>query len=226
MPILYIYNPQNNVVEKYNRTLLDPMPYVIGKTMTVGEVLGSSNSNILWTDKSMLDAWNAFRQGYGKSIFIGYAFKRIWEGGHSPQSQHYAGVALDIGQTLTQAERIVLWNYAISLGVWSYVEPLSITERWIHVDKRFGIPACPVGGFPMLIKGNRGVYVFILQDALTTLGFTSSGLDGIFGNGTVQAVSKFQSGSGIPMTGVVDCVTWDKLTTMTNGIGPTATTIK
>lgn len=226
MAVVFVYNPSTNAVEKYNKGLLDPMPYVLDKTMTVGEFRGGSSSNILWTDKSMLDAWNSFRQGWGKSIFIGYAFKRIWEGGHSAQSQHYAGVALDIGHTLSPADRIALWNYAISSGFWSYVEPLSLTNRWVHVDKRFGTPACPVGGYPMLTVGNRGVYVFILQDALTTLGFTTSGLDGIFGNGTAQAVSRFQNSAGLPATGVVDCITWSKLTTMVNGIGPTPTTIK
>lgn len=226
MPTVYVYNALTKSVEKYMREIQDPMPYVKGSTMTVAEFLGGSNSTILWTDKSMLDAWNAFRTGWGKPLFIGYAFKRIWEGGHTGQSQHYAGLALDFGQTSTQSDRTAIWNYAVSSGVWTYVEPLSLSQRWIHVDKRYGTPACPVGGFPMQVVSSRGVYVFVLQDALTTLGYVDSGLDGVFGSMTARAVGKFQTSQGIAATGVVDCATWTRLTTLVNGMGASATTIR
>ena len=42
------------------------------------------------------------RRTYGSAIPFRYAFKRIWEGGHGKQSQHYAGVAFDVGQALSQ----------------------------------------------------------------------------------------------------------------------------
>ena len=38
------------------------------------------------------------------------------------QSQHYAGTSFDVGQNLTNAERTIMRNKAISSGVWSYVE--------------------------------------------------------------------------------------------------------
>lgn len=44
-------------------------------------------------------------------------------GGHGNQSQHYAGVAFDVGQNLTSSGRNVLWSSANSSGVWSFVEP-------------------------------------------------------------------------------------------------------
>ena len=64
------------------------------------------------------------------------------KGGHGNQSQHYAGVAFDAGQTLSNAERNNLRNVAINSGVWSYVEPAYLTPTWVHFDKRFGKPAC------------------------------------------------------------------------------------
>ena len=57
--------------------------------------------------------------------------------GHGNQSQHYAGVAFDVGQRLTQAQRTRLWNSANNSGVWYYVEPISLTPTWVHFDKRF-----------------------------------------------------------------------------------------
>lgn len=53
------------------------------------------------------------------------------------KSQHYAGVAFDVGQILTPARRIALYNSARNSGVWAYVEPQVLTPTWVHFDKRF-----------------------------------------------------------------------------------------
>ena len=60
-------------------------------------------------------AWNSTRYIYGGPIPVGYAFKRSWEGGHSGQSQHYAGVAFDVGQRLSNAQRNAIRNAVNSL---------------------------------------------------------------------------------------------------------------
>lgn len=226
MPKVFVYNPITNLVETHYRGLSEPMPYVSGRTMTVREFKSNSISNILWTDKRMIDSWNVFRNGWGKSIYIGFAFKRIWEGGHAPQSQHYAGTALDIGQNLSTSQREALRNYARNSGVWSYVSSSASAPRWIHVDDRYGTPACASGGYPTLRVGSKGVYVCVLQDALIALGFVSSGLDGVFGPRTRRAVMDFQTYQGIPATGIVDCRTWIILTNITTGMGITPTVIR
>ena len=82
-------------------------------------------------------SWNSQRYIYGSPIPVGFAFKRPYEGGHGNQSQHYAGVAFDVGQTLTSTQRTRLWNSAKNSGVWYYVEPISLTPTWVHFDKRF-----------------------------------------------------------------------------------------
>ena len=38
------------------------------------------------------------------------------------QSQHYAEVAFDVGQTLSNQQRTILRNVASTPGLWSYVE--------------------------------------------------------------------------------------------------------
>lgn len=45
------------------------------------------------------------------------------------------GTAFDVGQTLSSTRRRALWNSANSSGVWSYVEPYSLTPTWVHWDK-------------------------------------------------------------------------------------------
>ena len=185
MARLLIYDAYENKVYTYNSlNENDPMPYSTERTLTLREFRGKSGSPVLWTTIAAMEAWNLTRRKYGKGIPVGYAFRRIWEGGHGTRSQHYAGVAFDVGQRLTQSQRTAIYKAARSTGAWGYVEPLSQTPTWVHFDRRYGTPACSgtTAGYPTLRRGSRGCYVMILQDALSTLGYqTGSRIDGLFG---------------------------------------------
>ena len=166
MARLLIYDAYENKVYTYaNLNENDPMPYSTGTTLRVREFRGKSASPTLWTTIAAMEAWNLTRRKYGRGIPVGYAFRRIWEGGHGTRSQHYAGVALDVGQRLTQTERTAIYNAARNTGAWGYVEPLSQTPTWVHMDRRYGTPACSgtTAGYPTLRRGSRGCYVMILQ---------------------------------------------------------------
>lgn len=141
------------------------------------------------------------------------------------QSQHYAGTAFDVAQLWTNEKRASLRTSAINSGVWSYVEPVSISPTWVHFDRRQKPPACSSGGYPTLRRGSLSVYVLILQDGLNTLGFTTGGLDGIFGNRTFEAVKSYQTSRGLVSDGIVGCNTWRSLQENVIGIGRTSTTI-
>ncbi|MCX8074199.1 MAG: hypothetical protein N2749_01250 [Clostridia bacterium] len=136
MAKILVFNPSNNVMEVYYRGLDQYMPYA--KNMTVREFRGSSNSDLLWTDRRLMEAWNKLRTTYGKPIKIGYAFKRIWQGGHGEQSQHYAGMALDMAQNVSSAERDKIRILAETLGVFSYVEPKALTPTWVSANLEKG----------------------------------------------------------------------------------------
>lgn len=225
MAKIKIYNNDTNRMETYYRGEQEAMPYVTGRTLTVKEFRGSSNSNLLWTEKRAMLAWNSQRYIYGKPIKVGYAFRRPWEGGHSTLSQHYAGLAFDVGQTLTTTERNNLYNSAVNSGVWTYVEPQILTPTWIHFDKRRGNPACSTGGYPQIQMGSRGAYVMIAQDDLNTLGYKTGGLDGIFGSNTQTAVRSYQQNKGLAVDGIIGCNTWRSLQEDVLGKGKTSTTI-
>lgn len=225
MAKIKIYNNDTNRMETYYRGEQEAMPYVTGRTLTVKEFRGSSNSNLLWTEKRAMLAWNSQRYIYGKPIKVGYAFRRPWEGGHSTLSQHYAGLAFDVGQTLTTTERNNLYNSALNSGVWTYVEPQILTPTWIHFDKRRGNPACSTGGYPQIQVGSRGAYVMIAQDDLNTLGYKTGGLDGIFGSNTQTAVRNYQQNKGLAVDGIIGCNTWRSLQEDVLGKGKTSTTI-
>ena len=172
-----------------------------------------------------MQSWNATRYLYGAPIPVGFAFKRPWEGGHSNQSQHYAGVAFDVAQALSNSERNRLRNLAIESEVWSYVEPARLTPTWVHFDKRFGIPACSTGGFMTIKQGSISTYVLIAQDDLNTLGYRTGGLDGIFGAQTRNAVAEYQRKVGLSADGIVGCNTWRSLQEDVVGTGRTSTTL-
>ena len=134
-------------------------------------------------------------------------------------------MAFDVGQTLSAERRRVLWNSANNSGVWTYVEPISLTPTWVHFDKRFGTPACSKEGFPQLKRGSLSNYVLIAQDDLNTLGYRTNGLDGIFGAATQNAVREYQRTRGLAVDGIVGCNTWRSLQEEVVGTGATSTTI-
>ena len=108
-----------------------------------------------------------------------------------------------MAQGWTNARRAALRNSAKNSGVWSYVEPVSITPTWVHFDKRFGKPACSSGGYPQIKRGSLSNYVLIAQDDLNTLGFSTGGLDGIFGINTENAVKRYQASRGLTSDGII-----------------------
>lgn len=226
MTKIFVYDQNSNQLFTFNRMESDPMPYSYGRTLLVREFRGSSRSSVLWTTTRAMEAWNDTRRTYGSAIPVGYVFKRIWEGGHGKQSQHYAGVSFDVGQRLSSAERRQIHAVATRLGVWGYVEPLSMTPTWVHFDRRYFTPACGGGGgFPICRTGDRNTYVLILQDALNALGYSTKTLDGIFGQNTKSALIAYQRSVGLGADGVAGCATWRKIVDMVVGIGRTPTVI-
>ena len=220
MAKILIYNNYSNRMETYNRTSNQAMPYNSNRTLTVREFTGSSSSNILWTDVQTMESWNSFRYIYGRPIYVGFAFKRPWEGGHGTLSQHYAGVAFDVGQNLSSSERLYLRNLAANSGIWGYVEPIADTPRWIHFDDRW-----VASGYPLTRYGSRGNYVCIAQDALINLGYNTGGLDGVFGSRTNTSVREFQRKNGLSVDGIIGPITWRTLMTQVVGMGRNNNTI-
>lgn len=219
MAKILVYNNNANRMETYYKGLSEAMPYNSNRTLTVREFQGSSNSNIMWTDLRTMESWNSLRYLYGRPIYVGFAFKRCWQGGHSNLSQHYAGTAFDAAQTATEEQRAIIRNLARQ--VWNYVEPESLTPRWVHFDDRW-----VASGYPNTRNGSRGIYVCVAQDALTTLGYNTGGLDGVFGSRTLESVRSYQRQKGLSVDGIIGPNTWRSLMADVVGKGPTDTTVR
>lgn len=227
MARILVYDAYTNKMMTYTRNENDPMPYSYGSTLRVKEFRGTSASPTLWTTVAAMEAWNLTRRSYGKGIHVGYAFKRPWEGGHGTRSQHYAGVAFDVGQGQGSSARNAIWRAAKNSGAWGYVEPQSMTPTWVHFDRRYGKPACSntTAGYPTLRRGCVNTYVLLLQDCLNALGYSTKTLDGKFGANTESAVRAYQRRVGLSADGICGCNTWKKITAAAVGIGRTGTVI-
>ena len=206
MAKILVYNNNSNRVETYYKGEKEAMPYNSNRTLLVSEFRGKSESDILWTDLRTMQSWNSFRYLYGKPISVGFAFRRPWEGGHSNLSQHYAGLAFDVGQNLDLDGRTNLRNQAYNSGVWNYVEPLIYTPRWVHFDDRW-----VQTGYPITRQGSKGPYVCIAQDCLTYLGFNPGSIDGVFGSKTRAATVSYQASRGLAQDGIIGQNTWSSL---------------
>ena len=102
--------------------------------------------------------------------------------------------------------------------------PVSNTDDWIarlqaecnkqgfSNQKVDGIPgANTLKGCPTLKKGASGNITKLLQEKLVKLGYSTNGIDGIFGSGTHSAVREFQKTRGLSIDGIVGQNTWRKL---------------
>ena len=79
MAKIIVFNNDTDRMETYYRGLSEAMPYNANRTLTVREFRGSSNSNVLWTEKRVMQAWNSQRYVFGAPIPVGFAFKRPYE---------------------------------------------------------------------------------------------------------------------------------------------------
>ncbi len=81
---------------------------------------------------------------------------------------------------------------------------LSITQAPQNVAPE---PTPPSPSLKPLAVGSKGDRVRALQTDLTALGYSTNGIDGIFGQGTRRAVVAFQHENGLPVTGIADAAT-------------------
>ena len=105
---------------------------------------------------------------------------------------HYAGLAADVN-----------------------LDKLSTTFPFIDTNH----VALASSGYPELHLHVLGPFVFVLQDALMTLGFGDGELDGFFGNETLKALNRFKKTHNLPEDGICDITTWNALFFLSCGCG-------
>ena len=81
MAKILVYNTSSNIIETFYRNDNEPMPYSYNRTLLVSEFRRRSNSNLLWTTRQAIEAWNLTRRNLGLQIYVSAAFRRIFENG-------------------------------------------------------------------------------------------------------------------------------------------------
>lgn len=69
---------------------------------------------------------------------------------------------------------------------------------------------------PTVSYGDSGNDVTTLQTALTSAGYSTKGIDGIFGDNTKDALHLFQSTKGLPQTDYAGDAVWSALSTQSS----------
>ena len=225
MAKIIIYNVNTQALEIFYRGENETMPYTYGTTMKVKEFRGSSSSSVLWSTTAAMESWNATRRSFNAPIPFRLCDSNVFGKAAMDSSLSIMPVwHLTAVRRCSSGERNRLWRTAHNLGVWSYVEPQSMTPTWVHMDKRYGTPACSAG-YPTLRNGSRGIYVLVLQDALNALGYSTKTLDGAFGTNTKNALIAFQRNNGLTADGICGCCSWRRIVAESVGIGKTPTVI-
>lgn len=182
----------------------------------------------------LVDYLQKIREHFGKPITITSGYRcethnrRV---GGATGSRHSKGDAADIVVSGVSSREVA--KYAESIGVKGIgLYETAADGYFTHIDTRtsksfwYGqseAPRTTFGGttttttapsaqmnqvsvnLPTLEKGANNIYVEIAQ---IKLGIDD---DGIFGNGTYNAVKQFQSKHNLPVTGKVDAATWKTL---------------
>ncbi|OQB23274.1 MAG: putative peptidoglycan binding domain protein [Firmicutes bacterium ADurb.Bin182] len=205
MITLFVYNQADSRVEIHPSD--GELPYVNNSRLTAQQLTGKELTAVAWTDKRLLEAYDALCGLWGGPIRVNHAFCRFRSGMHKAQSAHYAGLAMDLGRGMNISDLNRLRVLAVKSGDWSYVEPAHIAPTWVHVELQ---PGKKRYSYPSLSAGDSSAYCFVLQDALKAMGYDLA-FTGSIDAATLRALKKFQHEFNIPVSGRADRITWRAL---------------
>ncbi len=192
MYTLFIYNVESKRLERYRLEPYSNIPYVTHGSLSVSEFFADTSSYIGWTSTEFIQKWNKLSRG---QIHPQRVFRRIWEGGHISESMHYAGIAAD-AENIPNSHNFPFFEQGhVSLHPWTY---------------------------PDISFGEIGLFVLVMQDALSALGFCEGELDGFFGPCTLRALTNFRHLYKLNSSNnICDRATWQALTFHACGCGVT-----
>lgn len=165
--------------------------------LTARTFFDHAGTQIGWTDLSALTALERFYRSSGIPFRVDRAFsaRRVL-------SPHGSGVSFDLGRTLPETQKRRLRNEAIGCGLFARVLPESICPDCVHVD-------CLSRG--SLRAGDRGVFVFVLQQVLQRDGWFPYVCSGEYCRETERAVQRLQMAEELYPTGIADVNVWTAL---------------
>ena len=208
---IFVYDISKNTFELFFRKLEDPMPYNVDDSLLVKEWVKNSDTDITWTTKEMMEAWNNTRRVWKRPIAIRDAFHRIYEPGFAPKANVTAGVYMSF-ENMSEEVQNAFYLTLSPYRYWAFINDPQYTEGYIELNDGYKPPACEYVLYPLLRLNDISTYVLALQDALIFLGYLPENyLTGQFDNVTRNAVMKYQTENKLRVDGVVGCNTWQSL---------------
>jgi hypothetical protein len=151
--------------------------------------------------------WKAIGTSVDTAVAHTYMWNELYQRPIFPLGQLYQDPS---PSDIERFRQLVALRGAKGISWWSWQS--AATRGWDAV----GSPVAPLAGpppapaYPTLAKGTRGDVVLWGQEHLAAAGQPVSP-SGLFDAGTQLAVSDFQAGSGLPVTGQLDPATWPVL---------------
>ncbi|MDR0840699.1 MAG: peptidoglycan-binding protein [Christensenellaceae bacterium] len=208
MAMLFIYNHHSG-----SFLCAEDLPPLSHSRLRARDFFGQHAALLGWTDMRLLRAYDAVCAEFGP-IYVNFCFRRLggaqYGGVFAGQSAHYAGLALDMAQDLSDARKAKLRRFCVRSPLFSYVEPAYLSPACVHAEVSIA-PACgPHRGYPLLQAGSSGPHVFLLQDALLRCGINCL-LTGHFTVGTRRALLQYQAQRGLRAHGLADAALWQQI---------------
>ena len=114
--------------------------------------------------------------------------------------------------TFTKLDELIDKKSSNSGNDWIRRLQAECNKQGFSNQKVDGIPGSKtLAGCPTLRQGARGNITKLLQERLVSLGYSTNGVDGIFGSGTANAVKSYQKSKGLSQDGICGQATWRKL---------------
>ena len=198
----------------------------------IGDPGVHSGSNLIWNND--LAAKGQLRNGQrtdgeplkpGTFVFTGTASKHGHVGGYIGNGKVIEDVGTQTGVALTSlfaktkdgSDKWTWWgerkNMIFDVQEGEVILPKEPSETGDNAPVQPSEPADDTILLPTLKRGDKGAKVRELQEKLLALGYQlpKYGADGDFGKETKAAVEQFQKDNGIPVSGIVDEQTWERL---------------
>ena len=113
---------------------------------------------------------------------------------------------IELGYPLDAADGVYGENTYVAIRCFQHA--IGYRERKLFIKsaqtKLFSADAPAFDACEPLKKGDKGIMVRLLQEALFNLGYDPGKIDASYGDNTVSAVSLFQAAVGLPVTGEAD----------------------
>ena len=123
---------------------------------------------------------------------------------------HMLGTAVDMGRNLSLPGLQQLVTLAEDQELFNVISDLQHTRIEVHLHHQ-NETASDFVPFTQIQKGNKNTEVCVAQDALWTLGYPITKINGVFDPELDQAVRAFQRDCGLVTDGILGKLTWEAL---------------